>query len=265
VADAQSCPLGGKPYLSIVRTTILVATVALTAACGGAPFETISPLAEAGPSVALNNVGQGLDAGGAVDAPAASHDGGTAESEASAESGASQDAAQDAAQDVAVHDAAPETSGCPVGQTSCNALCVDTLVDTDNCGDCGLRCPGDNWCSSGTCTPEESGTIIVAEAGAPETGAGVGPNHCAVPVATSSTGAFATPSTCANESPQGYCDLGATLSGCVVTGNTPNGSAFGPVGTNVPQCNGSPDEYPCCLLSVVGANSMDCACYSCSN
>jgi hypothetical protein len=38
------------------------------------------------------------------------------------------------------------------GEEVCNALCVNTLTDNANCGDCGNVCDPRATCTSGVCT-----------------------------------------------------------------------------------------------------------------
>jgi hypothetical protein len=51
------------------------------------------------------------------------------------------------------------TNSCPAGQTLCNAACIDTSTDPNNCGSCGTICDS-GQCSGGicgnstTCTPD---------------------------------------------------------------------------------------------------------------
>ncbi len=40
---------------------------------------------------------------------------------------------------------------CPVGQTDCDGVCVDTSTDRDNCGTCGNACLGGQHCAAGAC------------------------------------------------------------------------------------------------------------------
>ncbi|DAC58667.1 MAG TPA: hypothetical protein D7I03_05285, partial [Candidatus Poseidoniales archaeon] len=41
---------------------------------------------------------------------------------------------------------------CPQGQTVCNGECVDTASDENNCGACGVSCPGEGYvCNNGQC------------------------------------------------------------------------------------------------------------------
>ncbi len=52
--------------------------------------------------------------------------------------------------DAGGNDAAPDT-GCPTGQTTCGAACVDLKTDNANCGGCGKPCTGADKCSEGVC------------------------------------------------------------------------------------------------------------------
>lgn len=40
---------------------------------------------------------------------------------------------------------------CPAGTTFCDAYCTNTLIDSANCGSCGLVCPSGSTCSHGSC------------------------------------------------------------------------------------------------------------------
>src|SRR5205823_407119 len=46
-------------------------------------------------------------------------------------------------------------SGCASGQLRCGSLCADPMTDADNCGGCGMACPGaanaTRRCSAGAC------------------------------------------------------------------------------------------------------------------
>lgn len=46
----------------------------------------------------------------------------------------------------------PGGGGCGEGFTDCSGVCVDTAVDPDHCGGCGIMCAGDEVCSEGGCT-----------------------------------------------------------------------------------------------------------------
>jgi hypothetical protein len=37
--------------------------------------------------------------------------------------------------------------------TRCNNTCVDARFDENNCGACGVVCPGNRQCNNGTCGP----------------------------------------------------------------------------------------------------------------
>ncbi len=52
--------------------------------------------------------------------------------------------------DGGVEDTAPAPA-CPVGQTACAGVCVDTKSDGQNCGACGTTC-GAKVCSAGMCS-----------------------------------------------------------------------------------------------------------------
>lgn len=45
----------------------------------------------------------------------------------------------------------PPTEQCPVGETLCNEVCVNTQNDRNNCGDCGVVCSSNEVCENGTC------------------------------------------------------------------------------------------------------------------
>lgn len=53
---------------------------------------------------------------------------------------------------------------CPIGETSCGRVCVNTSLDAQNCGACGKVCSANQMCSAGTCmctdpiTPDMCGT-----------------------------------------------------------------------------------------------------------
>jgi hypothetical protein len=52
---------------------------------------------------------------------------------------------------------AGDTDACPSGQTSCQGICDDLGVDSNNCGSCGTNCQtlpnsAGNGCSAGTCS-----------------------------------------------------------------------------------------------------------------
>jgi hypothetical protein len=40
---------------------------------------------------------------------------------------------------------------CPAGQSSCSGSCVDTAIDSKNCGACASSCPSDRVCYAGGC------------------------------------------------------------------------------------------------------------------
>ncbi len=40
---------------------------------------------------------------------------------------------------------------CNTGETCCSSVCVDTSIDENNCGDCGITCTTNQYCDSGTC------------------------------------------------------------------------------------------------------------------
>ena len=40
---------------------------------------------------------------------------------------------------------------CKEGKTSCNGICVDTQKDSNNCGDCGIKCTTGKSCDGGAC------------------------------------------------------------------------------------------------------------------
>ncbi len=64
------------------------------------------------------------------------------------------DAAPEPAPDSAPPDAAPAPDAapvCPVTATTCTSRCVDTSVDSANCGGCGVTCGDAETCSNGTC------------------------------------------------------------------------------------------------------------------
>ncbi|MBI5499961.1 MAG: hypothetical protein HY907_06940 [Deltaproteobacteria bacterium] len=67
--------------------------------------------------------------------------------------------AADGVDDVEDGEGEAETCGsssCLPGQTCCSATCVDTSVDTANCGGCGVRCDPDksDRCAGGSCRCE---------------------------------------------------------------------------------------------------------------
>jgi hypothetical protein len=45
------------------------------------------------------------------------------------------------------------TCACLPGETSCNGRCIDTRLDVNNCGKCGISCAtsGGQFCNNGTC------------------------------------------------------------------------------------------------------------------
>jgi hypothetical protein len=55
---------------------------------------------------------------------------------------------------------------CAIGQTSCEAGCVDTQIDLANCGGCNLVCPAAATCSTGACH-DANGAIVPAIVAAP--------------------------------------------------------------------------------------------------
>ncbi len=45
---------------------------------------------------------------------------------------------------------------CPLGQRICNGTCVDTIVDANNCGGCGIICNLGEECRAGNCIAGQS-------------------------------------------------------------------------------------------------------------
>jgi hypothetical protein len=43
------------------------------------------------------------------------------------------------------------TSNCPAGETDCGGYCVNTNIDSLDCGGCGLSCAAGDYCSGGLC------------------------------------------------------------------------------------------------------------------
>ncbi|MEZ4451304.1 MAG: hypothetical protein R3B09_17625 [Nannocystaceae bacterium] len=92
--------------------------------------------------------------------------------------------------------------GCAPGEAICDDSCVDVQSDSDNCGECGSACPGDDYCSEGGCVGQ---TTCFACADDSETGACKSQaNACA---ANSSCATF---KTCFLE-----CDTQACADACV--------------------------------------------------
>lgn len=136
---------------------------------------------------------------------------------------------------------------CPSADDYCAGFggCIDVHAsDPGHCGSCDMVCPASEVCSAGQCVLYDGS---------------VGPSQCNTP--TEVGGGFEPPDACPDQNGENYCDPAATLSGCVVTAASPRG-AFGLIGTNVRECSGNPDEYPCCLAmeTIVG---IECYCYSC--
>jgi formylglycine-generating enzyme required for sulfatase activity len=75
------------------------------------------------------------------------------------------------------------SSACPGGGTQCAGGCIDTQTDPNNCGDCGLVCPGSAPCVAGNCVAlVDAGTdaMGVPETSSPEAGDDAGtPPSCA--------------------------------------------------------------------------------------
>jgi len=42
---------------------------------------------------------------------------------------------------------------CDFGETLCGPICVDTSLDSFNCGECGSACPAGIACEDGVCVP----------------------------------------------------------------------------------------------------------------
>jgi hypothetical protein len=42
---------------------------------------------------------------------------------------------------------------CAPNQTQCNGTCVNTNIDKNNCGGCGIACTAAQVCQNGTCVP----------------------------------------------------------------------------------------------------------------
>jgi hypothetical protein len=49
---------------------------------------------------------------------------------------------------------------CPAGQVLCGHNCYDLRADPFNCGVCGNRCGGDEWCQEGVCVPASCGVYV---------------------------------------------------------------------------------------------------------
>jgi hypothetical protein len=94
----------------------------------------------------------------AVACEAATNDGG-------GDDGAADDAASDVSVDDAQADGAPVDDGaasdapldvasdvsCISPEIPCSGVCVNPLLDKNNCGYCGHKCLGNHTCSGGTC------------------------------------------------------------------------------------------------------------------
>ena len=50
---------------------------------------------------------------------------------------------------TACYDDGVVSAECAKGYTECDGLCVDLLVDGNNCGACGVICPGGRPCHDG--------------------------------------------------------------------------------------------------------------------
>src|SRR5580658_382960 len=62
-------------------------------------------------------------------------------------------AAGDASDASLLDGSASDATVCEAGQTNCDGLCVSTLSDVNNCGQCGNPCGGvDSLCMSGVCS-----------------------------------------------------------------------------------------------------------------
>jgi Stigma-specific protein, Stig1 len=48
----------------------------------------------------------------------------------------------------------PDGGGCPSYQSLCNGACIPTSTDPNNCGGCGVKCPGAQACSGSTCAAD---------------------------------------------------------------------------------------------------------------
>jgi Stigma-specific protein, Stig1 len=59
---------------------------------------------------------------------------------------------------------------CRSGLIACTSQCVDALVDTDNCGGCGNRCPVNIACILGVCGGPPDAAVDASKDGAVDTG-----------------------------------------------------------------------------------------------
>lgn len=69
-----------------------------------------------------------------------------------------------------------DAAGPTCQQTDCDGVCVDTRVDSDNCGACGNACAVGQICDAGTCTTACTGGTT--ECGGACVDTQVDPDHC---------------------------------------------------------------------------------------
>ncbi|MGZ6068440.1 MAG: hypothetical protein ACXWVM_38935 [Polyangiales bacterium] len=70
---------------------------------------------------------------------------------------AANDDSEDASASALHRDGGTSPQGrCPSGYTNCRGLCVITSADENNCGGCGIVCPGGWDCCNGTCRSPDS-------------------------------------------------------------------------------------------------------------
>ncbi|MEM1415707.1 MAG: hypothetical protein AAGH15_12445 [Myxococcota bacterium] len=55
------------------------------------------------------------------------------------------------APDLGMPDMGPDELACDLGERPCDEVCVDTAIDAENCGGCGVACATEQVCAEGTC------------------------------------------------------------------------------------------------------------------
>lgn len=101
-----------------------------------------------------DDVADGTDTAESSDAPETDADADKGDDESTSDDGTSTEDESSGESTSTSDDSTSESTGgpdCPQGQTDCGGICVDTLEDPENCGQCGLACFGDEVCLAGSC------------------------------------------------------------------------------------------------------------------